>query len=427
MSDKSPNNVKRLKGARVECELVFDTETVAAAEKKAIEKLGSNLKIEGFREGKAPADMMKDKIPEQALFEETVHLLLPEAIEKLIVENEIKPIIPPKIEATIREPLTLKVTFVERPDVKMKGIDKIKVEKKEAKVEEKDFQRMIDYVTKQHQTSTEVDRPAKETDSITMDFHAEDKNGKEIPEIRTEGHQAVIGSKVLIPGFEDELKGVKKGDKKSFTLSFPEKHQTENLRNQPVTFHVSITKVEEVNTPELTDEFAKTHLHAESVPEFKKQVKESMKMQEDEAERARREQDAMEQIRKATTVELAPELLEEEERQIYEEFRQQLERQGMTQEDWLKRTGKTLESASKELKEQAEKRLTLRLGLQAVIDQKEVSISDEEMTASIDAMMLPLGEEEQKRIRLAYEKGQNPYEQLKWQKKVEKLIATLVG
>ena len=427
MSDNTPSNVKRLKGARVECEIVFEAEAVAAAEKQATEKLGSNVKIEGFREGKAPADMMKGKISEQALFEETVHLLLPEAIEKLVVENKIKPIIPPKIEAIERAPLTLKVTFVERPEVKMKGIKKIKVEKKETKVEEKDFDRMIDYVTKQHQTTKEVDRAAKEGDSITMNFWAEDKEKKEIEEIRTEGHQAIIGSNVLIPGFEDKLKDMKKDEEKEFTLTFPEKHQTERLRNQPVTFHVTVTKIEEVHTPELTDEFAKTHLHAQSVADFKKQVEESMKMQEDEAERARREKDIMEQIRKATTVELAPELLEEEERQIYEEFRQQLERQGMTQEDWLERSGKTLEDASKELKVQAEKRLTLRLGLQAVIDEKEVSISDEEMTTAVETMLIPLGEDEQKRMRSAYEKGQNPYEQLKWQKKVEKLIATLAA
>jgi len=95
-------------------------------------------------------------------------------------------------------------------------------------------------------------------------------------------------------------------------------------------------------------------------------------------------------------------------------------------EDWLKNTGKSAEQAAKKIKEQAEKRLTLRLGLAALVEERNLDISDEEMESAIATLLSPLSEEDRKNIAAAYAKGQNAYEQLKWQKKVEKLLDTII-
>jgi trigger factor len=301
------------------------------------------------------------------------------------------------------------------------------VEKKDIKVDEKDIDRMISYIIEKHQKTTEVDRPAKDGDQITMDFWGEDSEKKEIEGIRTTNHQVVIGSKVLIPGFEDNLKEMKKGDAKDFTLKFPEKYHAENLQNADVTFHVTVTKVEEVETPELTDDFVSKELGAKTVKEFKEQVEESMAVQEETMEKQRRERHLLDEIAKATVVELAPELLEEETRSMIEEFLQQLQQQGVSLEQWMEQTKKTAEDLKKEMEEQSEKRLRLRLGMQQLVEEKEITVSDEEMTEIVESFLSRATPEQRKEVEPAYQKGAQAYEQLKWQTKVDKMLQEMLA
>ncbi len=426
MTTSAPT-ISREDNGRITCTVSFNAEQTAASEEKAIQALGSSIKIDGFRSGSAPSDVLKEKIDPAKLFEETVRGLLPDTFESLVQEHELKPIVPPKVEITNDNPITLKVTFVERPAVKIKGASKISVQRKKATVEEKDLEQMIDYILKQHQTSKPVDREAKEGDRITMDFWGEGEDGKEIESIRTNGHQVVIGSNVLLPGFEDELKGLKKGTVKDFTIPFPEKHQEEELRGKPVTFHVSVKAVEEVTSPELTDDFAKKNLQVESVDAFKSQVKESMMAQEEGLQKKNTEEEAFEKIREATKVDLVPELLEDEKQSLLKDLKIQLERQGMKFEEWIERTGKKPEEIEKDLADQAEKRLTLRLGISALIEEKEIEVTDDEMKKAIETLVSPLSAEERLKIAPQYAKGKQAYEQMKWQQKVEKLMETIIS
>lgn len=423
MSDPT---IKKLKAGRTECTVTFTEADIAPAEQKALHELSREIVIEGFRKGSAPLDMVRDKVNPQKLFEMTIHNLLPATFEKLVKEHDIKPVIHPAVEAVSREPLTVKITFVEKPEVTLKGIDKIKIEKKEPKVDEKDIKQMVDYILEQHKELKEVDRSAKEGDSVTMNFWGADSDGNEIDGIRTEGHTVEIGSKMLIPGFEDELKGLKKGDDKDFTLTFPEKYHAEQLQGKPVTFHVTVTKIEEVNRPELTDEFAKKNLQAQSADDFKKQITDSMTQQELAMEHQRRERVLMEEIAKCTKVELAPELIDEETHQLIGEFDQQLKQQGMTLESWLQQSGKKADEVMADFKKQAEQRLTVRLGVQKLVEDKHIDVTDEEMDQIVDSFLSRATPEQRKEVEPAYQKGAQAYEQLKWQTKVEKVLTEML-
>ena len=419
-------DIKRLKGGRVECSVTFTEAEITPAEEKALHELSRDIELPGYRKGNVPMDQAKEKIDPQKLFEATVHHILPPAFERLIKDHDIKPIIHPRVEAVSREPLIIKIVFIERPEVKLKGVDKIKIEKKTPEVDDKEFQKMVDFMLDKHKVTTEVDREAKEGDLITMNFHGTDEANAEIEGIRTEGHQVEIGSKVLIPGFEDNLKGMKKGEEKSFTLTFPEKYHAEQLQNKPVTFHVTVVKIEEISKPELTDEFAKKELQSESVADFEKQMRESMQGQEMTMETQRRERVLMEELTKCTKVELAPELIDEETRQMVGEFEQQLSQQGMNMEQWMQASGKKPEEVVEEMKKQAEDRLVLRLGMQQLVEEKNIDITDEEMDQIVEGFLGQATPEQRKEGGAAYEKGAQAYEQLKWQKKVEKALAGLL-
>ena len=151
-----------------------------------------------------------------------------------------------------------------------------------------------------------------------------------------------------------------------------------------------------------------------------------MAMQEEQLQRRKTEEEVFEKIREATNVELVPELIDDEKNTLLEDLLKQLERQGIGFDEWLERSGNTLEKAQKELEEQAKKRLTLRLGISTLIDEQEIEVTDEEMKKSIETLVSPLSPEERLKMAPAYAKGEQAYEQLKWQKRVDKLLEGMI-
>ncbi len=405
--------IKRLSQGRVQCTVSFSSEQEAKAEAQAVELLGSSIRIPGFRAGRAPLEVLKERLPTEALFEETIRMLLKDSLGALAKEHNLKPILPPKVEAQSRNPLTVTITFVERPAVKVKGGEKIRIEKKTHKVEEKDVERMIRYLVEQYRTMTVVDRAAKEGDQVTIDFVGTDKDGKEVPGIRTVGYPVIIGSKTLLPGFEDNLITMKVGDRKSFTLTFPEKYHAEHLRGKPVTFAVTLGKVEEVHTPELTDAFVKEKGVGENLAEVRTRIEQSMIEEEERIERQRREQALFEAVREATRVDLAPELVEQTIRSLFEEGEEELRQQKSSMADWLKKSGKKVEDFEKELREQAVQRLTLRFGIEQLLEDRKVEASDDEVRSLLEDK--------------SAEPGSEAFEQSRWQKRVEKLVESLLA
>ncbi|MBI3331481.1 trigger factor [Candidatus Peregrinibacteria bacterium] len=420
-------DIKRLPGARAECIVTFPKEKVAPAEQRALQRLAGSVKLPGFRPGKAPSDLLRSHIDPQQLLDETIRTLLPDTFSTLLKEHELKPIIHPKVELQSRDPLTLKITFVERPEVKLKGAEKIKIEKKTPKVDDKDIERMVQYLLEQQKKTTEVDRSAKEGDQVEMDFAGTDESGKEIEGTAAKGYTVVIGSNSLIPGFEDALKGLKKGDKKTFTLKFPEKYQAEHLRGKPVTFAVTVTKVEDVTMPTLTDEFAKANFGEESAAVLKKKIEEQMRAQEENVESQRREQALLEKIREATQVEIAPELVDDEEQSLLEELRQQLDRQRLTLADWVKQMGKKPEELQKEMRDRATKRLQLRFGLGKLVDEKNARLTPEQMKPVMQEFLGTLPEDRRLDAAGQMQIGSDLYERVKWQREVENVIAEMLA
>ena len=411
--------------ARVECRAEFSAEESTSAEKRALEALSSSMNLPGFRPGKAPVEMVKAKADPEALLEETVRVLLPDVMKAAVEEHKILPIIPPAASIEKTSPLTVVLTLVERPQVSVKE-GKINVEKKESKIEEKDIDRMIDSLMTEHQIATAVERAAKHGDRLMLDVRGEDDKGTLIPGSEMKDRPVVIGSKALIPGFEDQLVGLKTGDKKSFPLKFPEKYHAEHLAGTPVTFHVDVKSIEEVKTPELTDTFVKEKFQLENAKALRDRIQNGMADQENRIEQQRREGALFEAILKATSVDLADELIEDEFRALLQDFAGTLKEQSMTLEQWMEKSGKTAEDLEKDLRKRGTERLTLRLGIQQLMEDKKIEVSDEDMHKAIQELVSQFDAEKRLEIAPMYAKGQRNYEQMKWQKMVEKLMSELL-
>jgi trigger factor len=385
------------------------------------------VEIKGFRVGHAPPDAVRARFPEETIIEETVRMLMRKELPEVLREHKVQPVIPPRIELTSKEPLTVKVTFVERPEVKIKNIDALKVAKKEMKADPKDVQRVIDAALSDHRISTEVDRASKDGDQVTMNFHATDADAKEIQGMRAEGYVAIIGAKQLLPGFEDQLIGLKKDDTKTFTLTLPEKFQVAELANKPATFHVTVTKVEETKLPELTDEFVKEKLHADSVAAFKELIEKSIAAQEEQFDRMRRERELMEGIKKHTDADIADELLDEEMRGLVQEWSDRLEKQGTTIEEALKKENRTVKQAEDDLRKEASDRWKLRLGMAKIIEEKGVTVTDDETAHALEHFLERVPEDQRAKATEEFKNHGSLYDELRWQALVEKVIEMLLA
>ncbi|MDB4979016.1 MAG: trigger factor [Candidatus Peribacteria bacterium] len=412
----------KLKQSKVQFVIEYTPEETLKAEEKAVQQMGAQVTVPGFRPGKAPADKLREKLKPEAILEEVVRILVSESLGTISSTHTLRPIIAPNVEIESAKPLKVKVTFIEKPEVTIKGLEKIKIEKTEPKVDDKDVKRMTDYILEQHKKMAEVDRPAAEGDQVTMDFYGVDENKNEIEGTRSSGYQVRIGSKTLIPGFEEELKGLKKGDEKSFQITFPEKYHAEHLRGKPATFTVNMTKVESVDLPELTDAFAKEHLHTESADEFKKSIEKSMREQEEGLDRQKREEKLLDALVAATEVDLADELVEREAQSILVDLDDQLKKQGQTLEQWMEQTERKPEEMQKELLEQGTRRLKLRFGMEKALEMKNIEVTDDEMKTLIDSVLSSSPENERGKLAARYTPGNNEYEEVKWRRKVEKFM-----
>lgn len=416
---------KRLKQSRVQCAVACTAEEVAAAEEKVLRRAAETMRLPGFRPGKAPLASVREKMGEDALMEEIVREVLPDLFETIIKEHRVKPIIPPKVELQSRTPLTLTLVFIEKPDVTVKGADKIRVKKTETTIAEKDVDRMLDYLRSQYRTVQPVDRGAREGDELVIDF-AGTLEGKEAPGTTASGYAVTIGSKALIPGFEEHLVGLKKGESKRFDVMFPADYHAQTLTGKTVQFSVSVQDVREVRLPELTDDFVKSHHLGESSADLRTRVDASLKEQEKRTENIRREKELFDAIRAATVIDLAPELLAHEERRIFEEMTQNLEREKTPMDEWLKRTNRTVETLKKELTEEAGKRLTLRFAIEHLIEEKDVHASPEDIASAIETILKDVSDDQRADAEVYYREGNDGYDEVTWRKRVEKLVERML-
>lgn len=419
--------IERLSHSRAVCTVTFTEEQVGPAEQVALERLGSQMHLKGFRPGKAPAEMVRKGVNQEQLFEETIRELLRISLPGLIEQHQLKPIMAPKVEAVSRLPLTLKITFIEYPVVKVKDSTTFKIEKKEVKADPKDVQKVIDSVLAEQRTMKPVERAAAKGDRIVIDFTATDEGGTDIPELKAQQYDVLIGDASLLPGFEEELVGLAANDSKSFTIKLPEKYATETLRGKPVTFHVKAARVEEVKTPELTDELAKEKLNADSAKAFRDMVEKSILSQEEQFEAMRRERSVMEEIAKRTTAEIAPEILEDETRSLLEEWSDRLQRQGLTIEEWMKREKKEAKEIEADMRKQAEERARLRFGVAKLIEERKITLSSEEIQDGMENFLHSLPDDQKKQAENQLQPGSSLYQEIVWRTTVEKLMKELLA
>jgi trigger factor len=413
---------ERLKQRRTTITVTFDAPEVQTAETTALQRLGRNVRVDGFRPGNVPVDMLKQRVDPADLLEETVRGLIPTVMEHALREEKIVPLLPPRLEVITREPLTLSATFIERPEVTLKGADKIKIASTLVAVDDKDVQRVIDGLLQRHRTTKRVERAAQPGDEVTLDFSAKDAEGKPIAALTAEHYRSILGSQTLLPGFEEAMAGLSVGEEKTFPLTLPKNHPLTELQGKVVTFTAKVTSVAEVQLPALEDGFVQASFGLASIDDLRKEIRQTLEQQEQEADRARRESQLFAELRKAVKVDLAPELIEAEQRLLLRDLQQQLSQQGRTVEQWLSEANKTPEAFKTELETRAKERLELRFALEARIEELKIVITEDALNQAVSEILANAPEDQRTELAAFYAAGQEGHAQLEWQRKVETLV-----
>lgn len=361
-----------------------------AAKQIAIAKLSPQVKLQGFRPGHAPAELVEKQLNPNLLQEETLNEVLNTLYETAVRQEDIRPVAQPKVELKKFVPYT-EVEFTAEVDVIGKitlgNYKNLKAKKNTATVAKTDVDEVINRLQTQMAEYKEVDQAAKVGDRAWIDFEGVDAKGETVQGAKGDDYPLALGSNTFIPGFEDNVVGLKKGDKKEFTIPFPKDYGVKALQGKKVTFAITVKKVEETIRPDVNVDFAKKVGPFDSIEALKADIKKQI-VAEREHQADRDYQDALvKELIQVSKLSLPDAMLQEQIDIVDKEFRQNLVYRGQTFQEYLSAAGLTEDDyKKKELAPAAEERLKAGLILSELADVEKVTITPEELEIRIQVL-----------------------------------------
>jgi trigger factor len=382
---------EKLQNSQIELNIEMEGGEQDEYEKKAYNHLVGRVKIPGFRKGKTPRSVLERHIGKDAFLEETLEFLIPEAYRKALEEQNIDPIAHPEIQLVQNEPVIFKAIVPVKPEVKLGDYQSIRLEQKKVEVSDEDVIKALDSLRKQQATLLPVERPAAMGDVITMDVEGESE-GQTFPPSKDYVYELSEDSQTLLPGFAEKLIGLEKGETATFSLSYPDDYEMQELAGKEFTFNVTVKEIKEKQLPELDDEFAKA-VGSEDLASLKSQILENIKAKAESTNRMEFEQKIVDTVVEQSEVIYPPILIENEIDNMLEEEGRRFKEGIKGLEEYLANTNSTMEDHREELKPVAEKRIIRSLILTEIAVKYEVKVEDSEIDEEIEKMLKDAGEQ----------------------------------
>ena len=365
----------------IEFELKGKEWTTAVDE--AFNKAIKTAKIDGFRQGKAPRSVFEKKYGKVSLFYDAVNAKLPEMYSKVLKDNDLEPIIDPKIEILdINDDLCkVKFTVTTKPEVKIKKYKSLGVKKEEAKVTKKEIDEEIENLRARYADLEIKEGKIESGDIAVIDFEGF-KDGVAFEGGKGENYSLTIGSNTFIPGFEDALIGHKSGENVDVNVTFPKDYQSEELKGKKATFKVTIHEVKTKVLPELDENFF-LDLEMDDVKskkDLEKVTEEQIKARKEYEIENKYIDELLAEVAKNTTVDIPNELVEEEIDHMIHEYSHNLEMQGISLDLFYKYTNSSEEQLREQMRNDAETRVKYRFMLDEIANLEKIEISDKEAT-----------------------------------------------
>ena len=378
--------LKNISDVKVELTISLGAEELKAAEQVALTKLAKEVKIEGFRKGKAPLEMVAAQVDPNLLNQETLENALSKSVAEAFLKEKVQAINRPEVDVKKFIPgteLEFTATTEIMPKVELGDYKKLDVEKEAVKVSKKEIKETIDRILNNFAEKKKVEREAKNGDEVIIDFLGK-KDGVAFDGGKAEKFPLELGSKSFIPGFEEGLIGKKAGDELSLDLEFPKDYHAKDLAGAKVVFEVKIHEVRENVEPEINEEFLSKLGDFKTKEEFEKQIEEDLKTQKQAEADEKFKDELVKKLAEVSKVPIPEILLEDQKRSIEMDMQQNLMYSGLSLEDYLERMGKTREEwLEKDVKEAAEMRVKSGLALAELSKVEKVKSDTKELDARI--------------------------------------------
>ena len=364
---------------------------------KVYQKSARYFNIPGFRKGKAPFNIVERMYGDEIFYEDAFNELVPEIYEKEIEENKIEAVSKPNIDiVTMKKGENLVFTAIvqTKPEVKLGKYKGIELKNVEYPVTDEDVEHELSHMQEHNaRIITVEDRAVKEKDIAVIDFEGF-VDGKAFEGGKAERHELEIGSKTFIPGFEDQIIGMKIGEEKEINVKFPEDYFSKDLAGKDAMFKVKLHEIKEKQLPELDDEFAKDVSEFDTLKDLKVSIKDKKQAENDEKAKHETENLAIEAVSAETNIDIPSGMIETEIDAMIRDLEQQLSYQGISLDQYLHIMNKTRKEIEDNYKEQAEKNVKSRLILEEIIKEEKLEASEEEISEKIKEMASNYGKKE---------------------------------
>jgi len=387
--------VKKLDRGRVELTIEISPEEYQPFLEQAAKAISENIKIPGFRPGKAGFDLVQKKVGEGEIWQEALEPAVKKTFVKTLEEQKLVTIGSPQIDViklAPKNPVIYKATISVLPNVELGDLEKIKIDEKEFKIDEKEFKKAMADLQKMHAKETLAERKSKKGDKVEIDFETSLDN---IPLEggRQKAFPLVIGEGSFIPGFEEELIGLGKDEEKTFQLKFPDNYHQKNLAGRLVDFKVKMNSVYNLDLPALDDEFAKTLGQFNTIKEVEDKIQENLSLETEEKEKQRLEEEIIDKIIGLSKFEDIPDILiDSETKKMVDELEHNLSHQGLGFEDYLTHLKKTRADLLLDFAPQAIKRVKSALVLRKVEETQKIQAQEAEIDQEIEKIKAMYGD-----------------------------------
>ena len=356
-------------------------EELEKALERAYQKQKKSISIPGFRKGKVPRMIVEKMYGPAVFYEDAADELISAEYPKAFDECGLDIVSSPRINIVQIEkgkPFIFSADVAVKPEVELGEYKGVEVAMQNRKVTAKEVEQRLENEQKRQVRKTDVfDRAVKDGDEIDLDFDGY-VDGEQFKGGKAEGYSLTIGSHTFIPGFEEQLIGVKPGEEKDVVAVFPDEYQEKSLAGKEATFKCKVNKIIEREYPEINDEFAAEVSEFETLAEYKKSLKKQMQQFKEEQARNVITNEAVRAASENAKMDIPQLMIDSTVEQIAREFEQQIRSQGMDVEQYLKMLGMTGDQMIAQFEPEAINRIRTRLTLEAVADAENIEITDEE-------------------------------------------------
>ena len=370
---------EKLEKSRVALTIETSAEEFEAAVNKAYLKMRGKINVPGFRVGKAPRKIIEKMYGAEVFYEEAVNIILPDAYEAAVKEQELEVVGYPQVEleSCTKDGVVFKCTVAVYPEVKLGQYKGLEAPKAEVKVVAADVNARLKEMADRNSRLVSVEREIQKGDTADIDFEGFD-NGVAFDGGKGENFDLEIGSGSFVPGFEDQLIGMKAGEEKDIDITFPENY-TPELAGKPVVFHVKVNEVKEKQVPAIDDEFAKDVSEFDTLKDLKADIKKKLTAERTESAQRAFEDVLMAKVAEGIEADIPEEMVELQAERMMEQFKQQLASQGIPFDQYLKMTNTAEADFRKQAQGPAADQVKMDLAVEAIIKAEGLEASDEDV------------------------------------------------